>query len=323
MKNKNDIFKIVKMLGILDELIGSPYKYGAYSEKPKKNESEFDCSSLVQYVYSKAGIEMPRSSIFQATKGKSVNSDKLLAGDLLFFRSDRGHYYDDLFSGKKIAIGHVAIYISDDLIIHAKSNKGGVVLQKLSDLQKNKLYEVVLAKRILEFSDIGGWKLKPLSQILDIRDLKWQKKSCGIVSLAMVLNFLNKKKINPNDVLSKALDIDGAYIKKIGWSHKGIVDISKKFGFSAKAYDLNDKTNEYAFEKLAELLTNGPVIVSIHKDFNAKKRGHLIVVSGVKNGKVEYFEPNSKTRKEIRKEIDIYKFVKGFKRRFIFVKDKS
>ena len=322
---KRDIENISKIVTLLEEaesMLGAPYKYGAYSEKAKGAETEFDCSSFVQYIYKKVGVKLPRSTIFQAKEGKDVKGKKFLPGDLLFFRSDRGHYHDDLFSGKKIYIGHVAIYFANNLIIHAKSSFGGVVLQKLSELQKNKNYEVVLTKRYFDTPNIGGYKISPFSQLLDIKEKKWQKRSCGIVSLAMAMSFLKKNKINLNEVLEKGIEKE-AYIKDIGWSHKELVNIAKHYGFLARAYDEASKENTRAFSKLLTQLEKGPVMVSIHKDLNIKNAGHLVLLSGIRKGKVEYYDPNAKERMEVKREAELYAFLKGWKKRFIIIKDKK
>jgi cell wall-associated NlpC family hydrolase len=315
--------KAVNLLGEVESLLGAPYKYGAYSQKAKDKEKEFDCSSFVQYVYKKAGVKLPRSTIFQAKEGEEVKGKNFLLGDVLFFRSDRGHYYDELFSGKKVYIGHVAIFLTNDLIVHAKSSLGGVVLQKLSELQEDKNYEAVLAKRYLEMQNIGGCKISPLSQLIDIKEKKWQKKSCGIVSFCMLVNFLiGKKALDPNKVLIQALTREDFYIKNIGWTHKAFVFLAKEFGLLGKAYNLAEKTDSFAFGRLAEFLEKAPVMVSIYKDLNPKNSGHLVVVSGIKNGKVQYYDPNTKTRKEVKKEVDVYQFIKGWKRRFVVINKK-
>ncbi len=321
IKIKN-LEKIAKLLTEAESLTGCPYKYGAYLQKPKDIEKEFDCSSFAQYLFKRVGIKLPRSTLFQAAEGEEVKGKNFLPGDLLFFRSDRGHYYDELFLGKRVYVGHVAVFLANDLIAHAKSSFGGVVLQKLSELQKDKNYKIVLAKRYLKISDIGAYKILPFSQFLDIKEKKWKNKSCGIVSLAMILSFFEKKKINPNEILKKALKIEGAYLKNIGWTHKTFEVLAGQFGFFGKAYDFFEKKDSFVLGKLAEFLKQAPVMVSIHKDFNPKNSGHLVVVSGIKKGKVQYLDPNSKIRKDVKKEIDIYKFLKGWKRRFVVIAKK-
>ncbi len=322
--NEKNLEKLIKLLKEAEGLVGSPYKYGAYAQKPKDKEKEFDCSSFVQYLYRRVGVELPRSTILQAKEGKEVKEKELILGDLIFFEGEVGHFRHDLFPKKKIYIGHVAVYLSDNLIIHAKSDKGGVVFQRFSDLQKNPLYKIVLIKRILNVKSVGGYKLRPLSQFLDIKEKSWQKRSCGIVSFCMLVNFLAGKKVaKPDEVLKKALDSEGAYLKNVGWSHKAFSEGAKLFGLFGKAYDFFDKSDNFAFGKLVKFLEKAPVMVSVYKDLNPKNSGHLVAVTGIENGKVQFYDPNTKDRKKVKREADIYSFIKGWKRRFIVINKKT
>ncbi|MBI5306671.1 C40 family peptidase [Candidatus Wolfebacteria bacterium] len=142
--------KQIKIIEIAKKFIGVPYKRGAnFSGKP----DYFDCSSFIHYVFKKIGVELPRSSILQAACGKEILPEKnfknLKIGDLLFMRSDRGYYDDESFNGSKIYIGHVAIYLGDNNIIHSRKKFGGVIEQKIEDLIKEPNYEIVLVKRVL------------------------------------------------------------------------------------------------------------------------------------------------------------------------------
>lgn len=97
------------------EHLGKPYRLGA--EGPR----EFDCSSLVRYVYREIGMALPRYSADQYAKGRKVEANDLRPGDLVFFGT------------KKIwsTVGHVGIVVSVDhtngtfQFIHA-STSGGV-----------------------------------------------------------------------------------------------------------------------------------------------------------------------------------------------------
>lgn len=143
-----------KLLMIARSLIGAPYKYGA---EEKEIPQFLDCSSFTQYIYKRIGMEIPRSTILQATIGKTIsfksNSPKLKTnlkiGDLLFFRGTKGHYNDELFPGKKIYIGHVALWSGEGQIIHGSSKKGAVAEEKLEDLIE-KIGLPVMIKRILD-----------------------------------------------------------------------------------------------------------------------------------------------------------------------------
>ena len=143
--------KIQKLIKTANDLIGVPYEYGAYLKNPSAEKPRaVDCSSFIQHIFSRIKIELPRSSILQATKGKEIkNPANLSAGDLLFFESVKGHYSHKLFNGEKIYIGHVALYAGNNKIIHAAKSKKSVAKQKLSSLAKNKHFDIKLIKRII------------------------------------------------------------------------------------------------------------------------------------------------------------------------------
>ena len=101
------------------EKIDCPYVWGANSE------TEFDCSSLVQYVYRQANISLPRTSAVQATCGEEVLPNDVRAGDLMFFDTRPG-----ISTPTKTT--HVGLYMGKDYILHASSVEGKVVIQQLS-----------------------------------------------------------------------------------------------------------------------------------------------------------------------------------------------
>lgn len=129
--------------------LGQPYFYGA---KPEEAPRRFDCSSFVQYLYKKIGIDLPRNSIDQAACGRRVwDIKKLEVGDLLFFTSKVGRYNRAFPMG----IGHVAIYIGNGRGVHAKYKKfpggkdGGKVKLGSLDYFLRRRGDFVVAKRIL------------------------------------------------------------------------------------------------------------------------------------------------------------------------------
>lgn len=139
-----------KIVAIARGLVGEPYVYGSTQEN---TPNAFDCSSFVQYVFGQIGVELPRSALLQAAdpNGKEIkvrpDFQNLEAGDLLFMRSDRGHYHDELFNGRAMDIGHVVLYVGDGTIIHAQSEKGGVVEERLKEFMLQPHYSVVFIKR--------------------------------------------------------------------------------------------------------------------------------------------------------------------------------
>lgn len=92
-------------------LLGVPYVYGA------EGPSADDCSGLVQYVFGKAGLSVPRVSSAQFSFGTQIQASDLAPGDLVFSE----------WSGDDVPHhGHVAIYAGNGMIIEAP-HPGGVV----------------------------------------------------------------------------------------------------------------------------------------------------------------------------------------------------
>jgi cell wall-associated NlpC family hydrolase len=140
--------KIAKLLDLAKAKLGTPYTYGAATGSTET----FDCSSFVQYLFSQIEITLPRSALLQAGEqiGQELdvtNPDHFQAGDLVFMRSNRGHYNDEFFNGRAIDVGHVALISGPDEIIHAKGGQG-VVQQKLSGLTQDPHYQIVFARRV-------------------------------------------------------------------------------------------------------------------------------------------------------------------------------
>lgn len=132
------------LLKIARSFIGTPYKYAVQTEEIPKF---FDCSSFTQYVFKQIGVDLPRSSILQATVGEEVSDYKNLEiGDLIFYRGTKGHYNDELFSDKKIYIGHVVLYSGENKVIHAASMKG-ITEENLDDITE-KRGPIVIIKRL-------------------------------------------------------------------------------------------------------------------------------------------------------------------------------
>ena len=97
----------------------------------------FDCSGLVQYVYSHFNYSLPRVANDQATCGIAVSRAELQPGDLLGFYSG-GSY-----------VGHIGIYIGNNQFVHASSSTTGVIVSELSGYYENRGFT---ARRIVGVS---------------------------------------------------------------------------------------------------------------------------------------------------------------------------
>lgn len=97
-------------------LIGTPYQWGG------NNQKGFDCSGLVQYVYSKAlNVSLPRTAREMAAASRSVSRSQLKTGDLLFFNT----------SGQ--GVSHVGIYIGDNRFVHSPRSGSFVQIERLDN----------------------------------------------------------------------------------------------------------------------------------------------------------------------------------------------
>ncbi|MBE5934943.1 MAG: hypothetical protein E7262_04040 [Lachnospiraceae bacterium] len=96
------------LVNYAEGFLGCPYHYGGTSFK-----TGIDCSAYVQAIYAKYGYKLPRNSAAQSGVGTSIKASQLKPGDLVFYK--RGG-----------SIGHVAIYVGNNRIIHASNKRDGI-----------------------------------------------------------------------------------------------------------------------------------------------------------------------------------------------------
>ena len=94
-------------------LRGAPYRNGGSDPRG------FDCSGLIEYVYSQHGIAVPRTVEELHDAGRDVPTQDMQAGDLVFF--------DTTGSGPS----HVGMSIGGDEFVHAPSGAGVVRVERL------------------------------------------------------------------------------------------------------------------------------------------------------------------------------------------------
>jgi cell wall-associated NlpC family hydrolase len=93
----------LKAVAAARKQIGKPYRYGG------NGPSSFDCSGLVQYVYRKAGVRLPRTADAQHQHIKRhVKFSDLATGDLVYFYGDGHTGIVSKVKGKKIYMIHAA-----------------------------------------------------------------------------------------------------------------------------------------------------------------------------------------------------------------------
>lgn len=93
--------------------VGTPYVFGG------DTPHGFDCSGLVFFAYQQLGINVPRTAADQYRQARPVRLDRLVPGDLVFFRLERNH------------VGHVGIYAGDSQFIHAPRPGSKVTYDRL------------------------------------------------------------------------------------------------------------------------------------------------------------------------------------------------
>lgn len=104
------------------KFLGTPYVYGGANPK-----TGFDCSGLLQYVWGKQGVNIPRTTYQQWAAGKSVNLNGLQPGDAVFFKGS-----DSEVVNGHVLPGHVAMYIGNGKVIQAPHTGADVEITPLS-----------------------------------------------------------------------------------------------------------------------------------------------------------------------------------------------
>ncbi|WP_278960414.1 C40 family peptidase [Lactobacillus apis] len=107
--------------------VGKGYVWGG------NGPDAYDCSGLVQSIYSKVGgIQLPRVTTDQVKMGTTVSMDQLQPGDLLYWGSVDAPY-------------HIGIYIGNNQYVHASTPDKGVVLDTISSY-----FYPCVAKRVIQ-----------------------------------------------------------------------------------------------------------------------------------------------------------------------------
>ena len=95
------------------EQVGVPYRYGG------STPGGVDCSGLVQYSYTRAGVRVPRTTGQLWSASDPVGRHELRAGDVLFFSIE----------GK---LSHVGMYLGEQRFVHAPQSGRNVSVESLN-----------------------------------------------------------------------------------------------------------------------------------------------------------------------------------------------
>jgi cell wall-associated NlpC family hydrolase len=109
-------------------MLGQPYRFGGSAP------GGFDCSGLVVYAASGAGVRVPRTAAEQLASGIPVRRADLRMGDLIFMH----------LKHKEL---HVAIALDNTRFIHAPSMGGHVRIDSLGAAPYEKGF--IVARRII------------------------------------------------------------------------------------------------------------------------------------------------------------------------------
>ena len=139
--------KIESVIAVGKSLLGYPYVWGSQRYhwgngvlNTNFKAGEFDCSALTQYAYYKgAGVFLDVTTRTQVLQGVRVSRDDLRRGDLMFFTNSSRYN----LSGTA-RIGHVAIYLGDNYILHTASDHA--VIEQISSKRWSYFIE---ARRVL------------------------------------------------------------------------------------------------------------------------------------------------------------------------------
>ncbi|MCA9362407.1 C39 family peptidase [Candidatus Kaiserbacteria bacterium] len=155
------------------------------------------------------------------------------------------------------------------------------------------------------------------SQFTDISSASWQKVGCGIASLAMIIDHYAKGVESVDALLSRGIAAD-AFLSDAGWIHSGLIQLAAPYGLTGESVSYADLSMEAAFAVLQEELHTGPVMASVHYTFEPTNPiPHLVVVTGVQDGKVFYNDPAEASGGN---SLSIEKFQRAWKKRFIAIR---
>lgn len=141
----DDIERVIedglKVLGTEYVYGAARYHYGNGTRNPNFTVTEFDCSSLMQYIFYKgANALLDMTSRTQSLQGRAINRSEIKRGDLLFFTNSTRYHNTGIER-----IGHVALYLGKNYILHTASDYA-----KIEQISSARWSYYISARRIIE-----------------------------------------------------------------------------------------------------------------------------------------------------------------------------
>lgn len=153
---------------------------------------------------------------------------------------------------------------------------------------------------------------------------EWQARSCGITALKIAMDYWHERNSSlPAPSLREAFDIGlavDAYQENVGWLHKGLIQVAKRFGYSGYNVEGTHRQTDEFWQELRNVVTAFPAIVSVRSKFDpTSKDGHLVVVTSITDTEVAFLDPEERTAKPGRKTLPVKTFRAAFKHWYIVI----
>jgi hypothetical protein len=162
--------------------------------------------------------------------------------------------------------------------------------------------------------------VEPHSQLSGVTAQEWQRRSCGVVALRMLMGYLDPARSFPSldGLIAEGVEA-GAYMNERGWRHDGLAALARAHGFTAADYDWTALPKETAFSYFLACLAAHPVIASVAKAFSPSEDGHLVVVTGIQEGQVFVNDPLREKREDVPYSVPLPFFLEHWSRRAVVV----
>ena len=153
------------------------------------------------------------------------------------------------------------------------------------------------------------------SQIKDISDPSWRGVSCGVASLAMLIDYYTNP-VAPDILLAKGIAAN-AFDDNAGWSHAGLIKLAGEYGLTGETVWLGSDKQQ-ALAALKAELDEGPVMASVHYTFDYNNPiPHLVVITEIDGEIVRYNDPAEEAGGGA---VPLDKFASSWKNRYIKIR---